>query len=772
MLADTFLSSRIKCSGPVINLEDVDYDERRSIKWRCCDTDLPFENAMICKSHKEKLGKKFTKMTNSCFWPEHHKSWAFVRPYRVEKEESFYLYQNFGIFLPFKSKVCMKCMSNYYNEKLKEKNFKKEDYPTPKSQVSLLDLGERDDPMVIDDDPNDLDFDPPNVGDDTIANDDPKAEALHNLLEVNDFNLDKDTLKILDKPYARAGKTRQWQLKKLVSAGIAAVIHSATTFKKDDTLIYKEVIESDYVEANLVGRKMPSEDLVASIREYNHAPTSSARLQIYSRLAVRFGFKKLSRYNSPSNFQTHLDGSEIEDDEETEPLDYEPNEIGVYWFPSINPYFHQKAVKHFYRAGYSTAPVVEKQTCRWRQMESVVDEITTFVMDHCTESLAYGVKDVIVRTPEGVKKVPIVKTYRRQNDEDLTNMIIAHLKDKDLPIPSKSYIKKLLREAMPAEKTKEVCGVNSFAEDANEGFQQLRKVLEDMRPNIGEENFKNIDTNLAKVKTYLKSHYAQNLAMTSSVISHCASHACSDPSNPNLQFDCEDSHIHNEECDWCTQLNQTFDVFCGLLAEYSNTIECEIKRDILLEDTEEALKNIARYQSHLVKAFIQKDAWMKRFEELDEANIFVTSDWSQKMNPKQHREKQSEYFGKRGISMHITVVEKLKSEKDERGNIKKYNIETDTYASIIDKDSIQDSQAVVAIILANLADYKKLHPEVKRAFLRSDCAGCYKSSKCLEAMWQKSISIPGLCIAAWIFSAPQAGKSKCDTVSMHESLLL
>ena len=769
------MSSKIKCRGLHFDLHDVDFDERRKIKWRCCDPDLHFENAKICQNHKDLLGKRFTKITKTCFWPTHKKTWGTVRPQRVEREESFYFYEKYGIFLPFMSKVCKFCMEEF-NLKLTEKNFDKDDYPTPKSVVGL-DLGQRDEPMPIDDDDyvpdaGDIIHDPDDNGDTVQEMDSEtdcsKPEALLNLLKSTNIQLEPQFMRGLKKSYGRSGNTKQWQVQKLISAGFASVLHSVTPVKADDTQMYKDVLESNYVEKFLIGKPMPSEDLVASIREYNHAPTDSARLQIYSRLAVRFGFKKLSKYNSPLGHQTDYDDiDELGDEEETETLDYDPNDIGVCWCPMITKHFHQKAIKHFYKNNYSTAPVVEKEVCRWRVMESVVEEITTFVMDHCTESLAYGVRDVTINTPEGPKKVPVVKTYRRQNDEDLAKMIIAHLKDKDLPIPSKSYIKKLLREAMPAEKTKEVCGVNSFAEDANEGFQTLRRLLEEMRLVIGEDNFKTIDANLAKVKTYLKSHYSQNLALESPIISHCAIHACSDPNNPNLQKDCSQTHEHTQECDWCNQLNRTFDVFSGLIAEYVNTLDCEIKKDIVLEDSEEALKNIAKYQAHLVKAFIQKELWVTRFENLDEKVIFVTCDWSQKLNPKEHREKQSSYFGKRGISMHVTVVERIRAEKDANGIVQKYFIETDVFATIIDKDSIQDAGAVAGIICVNLQSYKTMHPSVKSGYLRSDCAGCYKSAKCLEAMWQIRRSIPDFLIRGWFFSAPQAGKSKCDTVSFQ-----
>ena len=45
---------------------------------------------------------------------------------------------------------------------------------------------------------------------------------------------------------------------------------------------------------------------------------------------------------------------------------------------------------------------------------------------------------------------------------------------------------------------------------------------------------------------------------------------------------------------------------------------------------------------------------------LDESYLLVTQDWAMKFLPQKYRESQSDWFGKRGISWHISVVVRKK----------------------------------------------------------------------------------------------------------------
>ena len=85
----------------------------------------------------------------------------------------------------------------------------------------------------------------------------------------------------------------------------------------------------------------------------------------------------------------------------------------------------------------------------------------------------------------------------------------------------------------------------------------------------------------------------------------------------------------------------------------------------------------------------------------------------------------------------------------------------DAYASIVKDSSKQDALTSAATFKANIEAYKKNHPEVKKIYLKSDNAGCYKSSKLIQAMYSNEFD--DLEIAGYVYSAPCDGKSLCDT---------
>ena len=92
-----------------------------------------------------------------------------------------------------------------------------------------------------------------------------------------------------------------------------------------------------------------------------------------------------------------------------------------------------------------------------------------------------------------------------------------------------------------------------------------------------------------------------------------------------------------------------------------------------------------------------------------------------------YREKQSEWFAKRGRSLHISSV----ISKDQET----YKAKVLSYAHLLDS-WCQDWYAVVSILRNLFQNIKVNFPNVKKAFLRSDEAGCYhcyqQQSKILE----------------------------------------
>ena len=130
-----------------------------------------------------------------------------------------------------------------------------------------------------------------------------------------------------------------------------------------------------------------------------------------------------------------------------------------------------------------------------------------------------------------------------------------------------------------------------------------------------------------------------------------------------------------------------------------------------------------------------------------------------KFLPTRYRESQSDWFGKRGLSWHISVVARKVDGK----------LQSQIFVHIIE-NCLQDTSAVVRILEHTLRTLKTEHPEITSAFLRQDNAGCYHNSVLLatcDVMKTKT----GVTVRRVDFSDPQGGKGACDrkaaTIKAH-----
>jgi hypothetical protein len=111
-------------------------------------------------------------------------------------------------------------------------------------------------------------------------------------------------------------------------------------------------------------------------------------------------------------------------------------------------------------------------------------------------------------------------------------------------------------------------------------------------------------------------------------------------------------------------------------------------------------------------------------------------------------------FGKRGLSWHIAVVHMKNGD-----GIWLYC----TFVHVFEQSS-QSSTAVTAILKHVLEELHAEMPHVDGVYLRSDNAGCYKSSNTIASVPAIS-SATGVKILRWSFSEAQAGKGPCDQMA-------
>ena len=106
---------------------------------------------------------------------------------------------------------------------------------------------------------------------------------------------------------------------------------------------------------------------------------------------------------------------------------------------------------------------------------------------------------------------------------------------------------------------------------------------------------------------------------------------------------------------------------------------------------------------------IQQDkARFELLENLDESSVLVTEDWAMKFLPR--RKSQTDWFAKRGLSWHISVVMRKVREV----------LQQQAFVHIV-QNCNQDSNAVVGVLNHVLHTPRKGHPEINKAYFCQDC---------------------------------------------------
>ena len=131
---------------------------------------------------------------------------------------------------------------------------------------------------------------------------------------------------------------------------------------------------------------------------------------------------------------------------------------------------------------------------------------------------------------------------------------------------------------------------------------------------------------------------------------------------------------------------------------------------------------ILEWKMHQLRTVHQENAREQALEQLDHDSVYVHMDWSMKFLPLKYREKMNDWFGKRGLSWHITYVIRLRQSSSTSPNDRGY--EHRSYVHVFNNCQ-QNARAVVAI----LADvFKRLRSEndrITKASVCSDNAGCF-----------------------------------------------
>ena len=118
--------------------------------------------------------------------------------------------------------------------------------------------------------------------------------------------------------------------------------------------------------------------------------------------------------------------------------------------------------------------------------------------------------------------------------------------------------------------------------------------------------------------------------------------------------------------------------------------------------------------AHLLRSVNQDGARVLHLESIDESPVLIVYDWAMKYLPRKYRESQTDWFGKRGITWHLTVAARQAGEE----------LQMLTFAHIF-KSCSQDGCAVLAVMANVNSQLKIVMPGLKTVCYRQDNAGCY-----------------------------------------------
>ena len=151
---------------------------------------------------------------------------------------------------------------------------------------------------------------------------------------------------------------------------------------------------------------------------------------------------------------------------------------------------------------------------------------------------------------------------------------------------------------------------------------------------------------------------------------------------------------------------------------------------------------------HTLRARNQEVAKTDIFSSLSSNAVLIILDWAMKYLPRKFREDNCDWFAKRGIPWHISVVFRKNPE-----------LESIAYIHLFDSNVVQGSATTTAVILDVAQSIKHQFPEINSFHLWSDNAGCYKSSETIQTLFCSKL------FASYDFCEMQDGKGACDRIA-------
>lgn len=463
------------------------------------------------------------------------------------------------------------------------------------------------------------------------------------------------------------------------------------------------------------------ESLRLLINAFTEAPTRNLKTQILSIYAYEYSMTKLQTLHEP--------------------------------YVKLSKWQIKRARAHARRNGPGVAVI--KPKTHWISLDMVkVDHFVDFVnRPYFHQDVAFGMRKLKLESGETIEMPNVVRTVTRST---IVAQYLQFCKDENFKSLSRSTLFRIL-EVRQASQRKSLQSLDNTAAEGSAAFQEMCNICKQLVQSGMDKTWsQSIINRLDKAKQYLKTDYKVHCQESeSSCADHCRLSALNDPTDKDFRTEC--GHTHSSICENCDTLKSTLNELRRKIEDHKHHLFSQEQRDDLLHDFNQAQQNIMKWKAHILRSINQEKAKQQVLENLDDSSVLIVADWAMKFQQKRFREKQSDWYGKRGMSWHISSV--VSKELTSDG---KQTVVVTSYAHLFDSCT-QDWFSVASIIENLFQTIKTNSPSVKRAFLRSDEAGCYHNNMLVAALKDIGDRV-GISVMRYDFSEPQQGKDICDRI--------
>uniref|UniRef100_A0A914NYN3 Ubiquitin-like domain-containing protein n=1 Tax=Panagrolaimus davidi TaxID=227884 RepID=A0A914NYN3_9BILA len=399
-------------------------------------------------------------------------------------------------------------------------------------------------------------------------------------------------------------------------------------------------------------------------------------------------------------------------------------------------------------------PPIEKHVRIGVELEFINVFIEFITSSYVMVGLPYGT--CTAKLPNG-KKYEIPSTIRKQRDYQIMQMFYKYVKEigREEIYISETVMRRILK-VCSAHRQKSLHCVDYLEGAGKKAFDNLIICIENMHEDgmIDSGTEKSMKMKLLDCRLYFSTDYALHIKPYSSVADHCINYALSDSKNPDFCGQkCEDliehSHNHKSECDRCQLFVNTMKDLFSLIEKIRNDVLFDSEKVLEYEnEIQKSNIDIFEWKKHVLRAVQSELTRLKILENLKDNEALITMDYSQKFLPRYYYETQRDYYGKKGLSWHITNVTALIT-----GVLGQHTI---VHCLGYEEQNAKTVTAIAEDVLKKCKNWN-----IVNTIWRCDNAGYYRNPSLLFSLPLISLRT-GVIVEKVTFSEIQAGKGPSD----------